>query len=197
MLLDAMFPFLIFVTLMVSTPGPGNLTLLAIGQSTGFRSGLPFLGGCLVGMGLLNALTGFGLGRLVAASPALGAGLKAVGTAYILYLGWKILNMQIGEARTSRRFSLWEGCVLHPLSPKSWAMSLTGAVQFINPARPLAPQVAVFALSFTIAQILFHGMWLGAGSSVLGLLGQGRVLKTCNVAAAGLMVGATVWALFV
>lgn len=197
MLLDAMPPFLLFVTLMVITPGPGNLTLLAIGQSTGFASGLPFLGGCLLGMGLLNTLCGFGLGRLVAASPVLGAGLKIAGTAYILYLGWKILNMQIGEARTARRFTLWEGCALHPLSPKSWAMSLTGAVQFINPARPLGPQVAVFVLSFTVAQILFHGMWLGAGSSVLGLLGQGRVLKTCNVTAASLMVGVTVWALFV
>ncbi len=197
MLLDAMIPFVLFVILMVVTPGPGNLTLLAIGQSTGFRSGLPFLGGCLAGMGLLNALTGFGLGRLVAASPVLGAGLKAVGTAYILYLGWKILHMQIGAARDPRRFSFWEGCVLHPLSPKSWAMSLTGAVQFLNPARPLGLQVAVFVLSFTVAQILFHGMWLGAGSSVLGMLGRGRVLQACNVGAAGLMVGATVWALFV
>jgi len=197
MLLDAMLPFLLFVTLMVITPGPGNLTLLAIGQSTGFASGLPFLGGCLVGMGLLNTLCGFGLGRLVAASPMLGIALKAVGTAYILYLGWKILNLQIGETRATKRFTLWEGCILHPLSPKSWAMSLTGAVQFINPARPLTPQVAVFTLSFTVAQVLFHGMWLGAGSTVLGMLGQGRVLKTCNVSAAALMVGATVWALFV
>ncbi|EPR38655.1 Lysine exporter protein (LYSE/YGGA) [Desulfovibrio sp. X2] len=195
-MLEHLGPFIIFVVLMTGTPGPANLTLLAIGQSTGFRSGLPFLLGCFLGMGLLNCVGGLGLGQLVAASPAAGLVLKVAGTAYIVYLGVKILGMQIGEARTTRRFTFLEGVMLHPLSPKSLAMSLTGAAQFMTPGRALLPQVGAFVLIFLVSQATFHTLWLTAGSSLLKLLRSQRVLTACNVSAATLMVGATVWALF-
>ena len=90
--------FVLFVIVMTGTPGMGNLSMMAIGQTTGFRSSLPFLVGTTVGAVSLNTLVGLGLGGLFMASPAAAWGMKVCGMAYIFYLAWKLLSMQLSEA---------------------------------------------------------------------------------------------------
>ncbi|MBG0777814.1 MAG: LysE family translocator [Desulfovibrionaceae bacterium] len=189
-------PFLLFVIAMTGTPGPGNLTMLAIGQATGFRSGLPFLAGMVLGTTVLDTSVALGLGRAVTGSPALARVLQLGGLAYICWLGWKVLRLRPAEREAPKRFTVWEGLVLHPLSPKSWAMAVVAFSQFVDPASPMPQQVAVFVGTFAFFALFFHSLWGIAGAALLRLLRAPGLRLAVNGSAAALMVGATAWALF-
>jgi len=94
-MLDNLVPFILFVIAMTGTPGPGNLTMMAIGQSTGFASSIPFLIGTAVGCVLLDSLVACGLGEMIIASPFVATFLRFGGVGYILYLAGKILFLQL------------------------------------------------------------------------------------------------------
>ncbi|MBG0777813.1 MAG: LysE family translocator [Desulfovibrionaceae bacterium] len=193
---DNLLPFLVFLLVMCATPGPGNLALLAIGQATGLRSAVPFLAGTVVGHTALDLCMALGLGQAFLASPELARGMQVVGTAYICWLGWKVLRMRPTEREAPRRFGFWEGVLLHPVSPKTWAMSSVAFSLLVDPSAPLAPQVAVFVLVIEFYVFFFHSVWCVAGARLLGLLRAPSVRTAVSVAAVALMVGTTVWATF-
>ncbi|MGE4505986.1 MAG: LysE family translocator [Desulfovibrionaceae bacterium] len=189
-------PFLIFVVVMTGTPGPGNLTMMAIGQSGGFRSALPFLSGTLLGCLALDLLVAFGLGGLFLASPTVALVMKVLGMAYMLYLAWKVLRMHVAAPGTVRTFTFWEGLLLHPTSPKSWAMAVVAFAQFVNPEAALAPQMALFVGGFFCGAAVFHSLWCLAGAGLLRLLRTPRMRLAANASLAAGMVGATGYAMF-
>lgn len=189
--------FVLFVIVMTGTPGAGNLTMMGIGQTTGFRSAIPFLIGATAGAVSLDTMVALGLGKLIQTSPNLSIVMKVCGSCYILYLGWKLLTMRLGANPVTRRFTFWEGLILHPLNPKSWAMALVGFSQLADPDVPLALQVAVFVLTFMVFQVSFHSAWGLAGAAILRTLRSPAVLTGVNCALVAVMVGATMYALFV
>ncbi|MEZ7197689.1 LysE family translocator [Pseudodesulfovibrio karagichevae] len=189
--------FVLFVIVMTGTPGAGNLTMMGIGQTTGFKSAIPFLIGATVGAVSLDTMVSLGLGKIIQTSPNLSMIMKVCGTCYILYLGWKLLTMRLGSHTVNRRFTFWEGVILHPLNPKSWAMALVGFTQLADPAVPLVQQVVVFVLTFMVFQVSFHSAWGLAGTAILRTLKSGAVLTGVNCVLVAVMVGATMYALFV
>ncbi len=195
MTIETYMAFVLFVIVMTGTPGIGNLTMMGIGQTTGFRSALPFLLGTTVGMVSLNTLVSLGLGGLFMTSPTAGLVMKVCGMGYIFYLAWRLLHMQLSEAKVDRQFTLWEGVFVHPLNPKSWAMSVVGFSQIADPAVPLAQQMAIFIPTFLVFQMLFHSLWGWGGSVILNSLKSKRVLAGVNVTLVSVMVGATMYAL--
>jgi threonine/homoserine/homoserine lactone efflux protein len=197
MTIETYTAFVLFAIVMTGTPGIGNLTMMGIGQTTGFRSALPFLCGATVGMISLNVLVSLGLGGLFMASPSAAWVLKIVGMGYIFYLAWKLLHMQLSEARTGRRFTFLEGVFVHPLNPKSWAMSVVGFSQIADPSVPLSRQMVVFFVTFMVFQVSFHSLWGWAGSVILRTLKSKSILTCVNISLVSVMVGATLYALFV
>jgi threonine/homoserine/homoserine lactone efflux protein len=189
--------FVLFVIVMTGTPGAGNLAMMGIGQTTGFRSAIPFLIGTTVGAVSLDSTVALGLGKIIQTSPGLSTIMKVCGTCYILYLGWKLLTMRPGGSGTDRRFSFWEGVILHPLNPKSWAMAVVGFGMLADPNAPLVAQAAVFVLTFMVFQVTFHSTWGLAGAAILRTLRSPGLLIGVNGVLVAAMVGATVYALFV
>lgn len=189
-------PFLVFVIVMTGTPGMGNLSMLAIGQTAGFTRAVPFLAGSTLGFISLGVLVALGLGGVFAASPTARLVMRVAGTAYIVYLAVKILRMQLAEPDLRKGFGFFEGLVLHPLNPKSWAMLVVGFSQFSDPSLPLLAQAFVFVGTFMAFQISFHSLWGLAGAGLLRALGRGRALLAVNGALVSVMVGATLYALF-
>ncbi|WP_319541488.1 LysE family transporter [uncultured Pseudodesulfovibrio sp.] len=194
--LEIFVAFVLFAIVMTGTPGVGNLTMMGIGQTTGFRSALPFLGGTVVGMFALNVFVGLGLGGLFLASSSIAWSMKIGGMGYICYLGWKLLTMQIAAGTVHKRFTFLEGVVLHPLNPKSWAMSVVGFSQLADPSISLWVQMGVFVVTFMALQTLFHSTWGLAGSAIMCTLKSRRMLVGINCILVVVMVGATAYALF-
>ncbi len=194
-MLDNIFPFILFVIAMTGTPGPGNLTMMAIGQTSGFSSSIPFLMGTAVGCVLLDSLVACGLGEVIIASPVIATFLRVGGFLYILYLAGKILLLQLTSKKVDKRFSFFEGFLIHPLSPKSWAMAIVAFSQFMNPEQALAPQIVVFVTTFLVGLLVFHSSWCAAGALIPRLVSSGRILFCINCVMVVLMVGATGYAM--
>lgn len=195
--METYMAFVLFVIVMTGTPGMGNLSMMAIGQTTGFRSSLLFLLGTTAGAVCLNTLVALGLGGLFMASPSMAWGMKICGMGYIFYLAWKLMSMQLSDATAHKRFTFVEGLFLHPLNPKSWAMSVVGFSQLVNPDVSLVPQVVVFVVTFMFFQVSFHSLWGLAGSVIMRSLKSKAVLVCVNGVLVTIMVGTTMYALFV
>lgn len=197
MTFETYFAFLLFVIVMTGTPGAGNLSMMAIGQTTGYRSSLPFLCGMVVGMTILDTMAAFGLAGVLLAWPEAAWAMKIIGMAYILYLAWKIVSMQLSETKVDRRFTFVEGLFLHPTNPKSWAMSVVGFSQIATVDMEFKYLVPIFVLTFFFAGLFFHSLWGLAGSYLMRTLKSRSVLVSVNLALVTLMIGATAYALFI
>lgn len=196
MSLEVYLAFVLFVIVMTGTPGVGNMTMMAIGQSSGYRSSLPFLAGMVVGMMGLNLLVGLGLGGVFMASPRVAWGMRIIGMGYIIYLSWLILTMKLGSGRSGERFSFAKGLLVHPTNPKSWAMSVVGLSQLATQDMSLAGQVGIFIPTFMFFQVVFHSLWGVGGQMLLRFLKSEWGLKAVNGVLVSVMIGTTMYALF-
>ncbi len=195
-MLENLLPFTLFVIAMTGTPGPGNLTMMAIGQTTGFMSSIPFLLGAAVGCVFLDTMVACGLGEVITASPVVAGMLRVIGVGYILYLAAKILLMQHSRKIVEKRFTFFEGLWVHPLSPKSWAMAIVAFSQFMKADQPLGPQIFIFVLAFLLGLLVFHSSWCAGGALIPRLVNSPRLLTSVNMVMVVLMVGATGYAMF-
>jgi len=194
-MLDNIIPFIVFVIAMTGTPGPGNLTMMAIGQNSGFVGSLRFLAGTAVGCILLDSVIACGLGGIILSSPVIANILRVAGFLYILYLAGKILKMQFTTGKSEKKFTFFEGLLIHPLSPKSWAMAIVAFSQFMKPEQPLVTQIIVFVFCFLAGLLIFHSSWCAAGAMIPRLISSQRLLFSINCIMVSLMVGATGYAM--
>lgn len=147
--------FLIFVIVMTGTPGPGNIASMALGQAVGFKRSIPFLSGVIIGGMTMDILAAIGLAELFLAYPQVSAVLKVGGLVYILYLAWKVLNMQANSSNKPKAFKFVEGLVLHPLNPKHYAMTVAAFAQFADPGANRFTEILIFVGTFTCGAAFF------------------------------------------
>ena len=117
-MIDNLLPFILFVIAMTGTPGPGNLTMLAIGQTTGFASSIRFLIGAGAGCVILDSLVACGLGELIISIPAVATTLRIAGLIYILYLAGKILAMQFTPPKGGKTLYIFRRFSNPPIEPQ-------------------------------------------------------------------------------
>ncbi|WP_319777680.1 LysE family translocator [Maridesulfovibrio sp.] len=188
--------FLIFVIVMTGTPGPGNIASMALGQTVGFKRSIPFLSGVIIGGMIMDFLSAMGLAKLFLAYPQVSSVLKIGGLVYILYLAWKVLNMQAESSAKPKAFKFVEGLALHPLNPKHYAMTVSAFAQFVDPGANRITEIMIFVGTFTCGAALFHSLWCFAGESFIKMLRSPMVRHTVNISMVVLMVGATAYALY-
>jgi threonine/homoserine/homoserine lactone efflux protein len=110
-----------------------------------------------VALGDLTALTlsAAGLGAVLAASATLFTIIKLAGAAYLAYLGLKLWRSadtapeaQIALGRGRGRTLFLEAYAVTALNPKSIIFFVAFVPQFITPAWPMLPQLAVLIPTF-------------------------------------------------
>lgn len=188
--------FALFVAVMTGTPGPGNLTFMAIGAASGYRAAFPVILASQVGSIGLNMCVAFGLGQAMAGGGPVVLVFKLLSLAYMTYLAWRIVAVSIRPKGSVALPSFWEGLLIHPLSPKTWAMSLAAFTTFFAGNDLGLPQNAVLLTSgFVLGGMISHSLWALAGVSILTALGEGPLLRGVTVLMAGAMLAATLWAM--
>ena len=83
-------PATLFMLSMTLTPGPNNVMLTASGANYGYWRTLPHIFGILIGCLVLFIAIALGLGLVFERYPIVQTLLKVLGSAYLLYLAWKI-----------------------------------------------------------------------------------------------------------
>lgn len=154
MSLQSWLAFLLASLAISLSPGPGAFASMAAGLRNGFLRGYWVVFGLQLGILVLLALAAAGIGALVAASPAAFALLRWCGAAYLLWLAWRqwrdhghLARLVAGQGRQRRRELLLRGFLVDATNPKGLLFFLAVVPQFIEPARPLAPQYGAIALT--------------------------------------------------
>tara|TARA_B100001250_G_scaffold89810_1_gene74572 strand:- start:32716 stop:33312 length:597 start_codon:yes stop_codon:yes gene_type:complete len=160
------FPLWVFITLMVSTPGPANLLLLSNGAQNGYLKSLGFLSGLVIGKLVLNILFSLGLGLLIRNYTLLMELFGYICVIYIVWLSLRGWNSHKKEISNKKNLSLRNGLFVHPLSPKTWAMCLIAYTEFTVDYEGLFELYYLVPISFFILQIIFHNIWCVLGGFI-------------------------------
>lgn len=162
--------FLAIMALMAVTPGPANLFAIATGMQRGRAQ-------VLIGVAGMNAATlvwfggaALGLGALVAAFPAAFRLLAIAGGLYVAWLGlrsiWSGVRRQDEAAAQApavhrARSALLDGFSVQIANPKALLFFTAVLPPFIDPARPIIPQLLLFAtatIGFDVLAMSAYGL---------------------------------------
>ncbi|WP_306146317.1 LysE family translocator [Roseibium sp. MMSF_3412] len=188
--------FAVFIIVMTGTPGPGNLTFLAIGASAGYRTAFPVIVASQIGSIPLKLSVAYGLGHVMAGGGPIVTLFKVLSMAYMTYLAWRIISLSVKPKGEVALPSFWEGLLIHPLSPKTWAMNLVAFSTFLaGNGLGIHENALILVAGFTLGGMVFHSLWALLGVSILALIGDGPVMRVITVLMAVSMLAATVWAL--
>lgn len=189
--LDQFFLLCLFVIVLVGTPGPANMSLMACGLTFGVGNSLPFLLGTLAGRQVMFCANFAGLFALLKGAPFVWDGLRYLCLAYIVWLAWKIVRSRPNAAKAKDVPGFWRGFWVHPLNPKAYATQIAAIAQFVSPERYFADTL-VLGLTIALLGGALNAGWLAGGNLLARLTQNPRVLLAVNVTLATLMVASTV-----
>lgn len=171
------------------TPGPNNAMLFASGVNFGFRRTVPHMFGIGIGFFSLLIGTGFGLGALIHAVPALELVLKLLGGAYLLYIAWKIGSAQsLGEVEArGQPMSFLAAAAFQWVNPKAWMMAVTAMSAYTVPEAYVASVLAIGTV-FALVNLPSVSLWAGFGAALRGWLSHPLRFRIFSVSMALLLV---------
>ncbi len=154
------FAFIIATIIVIATPGPSVLYIVARSLNLGVKGGIISAIGVTIGAVLHAIAVSLGLAQLLAASPEYFAIIKNLGCAYLIYIGIKTLlareeDETDGSTLVNKHKNvLLQGILVQFLNPKAALFSLAFLPQFTN-ATFGNVDTQIIILSFTVVAIGF------------------------------------------
>ena len=179
---------------MYVTPGPNNSILTASGIKFGFTRSIPNVLGIPTGHGLQLALVCLGLGALFIQYPILLDILRYVGSAYILYLAYKMfgsLNISNSEER-SRPLKYYEAILFQFVNPKAWVVALTAATAFFPNEENFYTATSFVAITAPFVCFPSICLWALFGSSIKVIIKNTKIKKIVEYLLAILLMATAV-----
>lgn len=158
-------PALLFAIIATVTPGGATTLATASGARFGFARSIPLMLGIALGLALLAAVAALGLGSLMLALPSLQTAVKAVGSAYLLWLAWRITRSGPPNAGNgpAQPVTFVNGILLLWLNPKSWAMTVSAAASFEQLAGSPGQLALLLGVEFGLAALGSLALWCSLG----------------------------------
>ncbi|HUH11216.1 MAG TPA: LysE family translocator [Brevundimonas sp.] len=180
--------FLGVMAVMAITPGPANLFAVATGMEKGRAS-------ALIGVVGMNAATlvwfgaaALGLGALVAAFPQVFRLIAVLGALYVAWLGVKALRGAFATAAQPDhveikrgRSALIDGFTVQIANPKAILFFTAVLPPFLDVNRPVAPQLALFALATIGMDVLSMSAYGLGGAALADRMNQPRFKRGFGV----------------
>ncbi len=191
--------FLGVMAVMAVTPGPANLFAVATGMEKGRAS-------ALIGVVGMNAATlvwfgaaALGLGALVAAFPQVFRLIAVLGALYVAWLGIKSLRGAFQtegqpdhvEVRPGRS-ALIDGFTVQIANPKAILFFTAVLPPFLDVSRPVAPQLALFALATIGMDVLSMSAYGLGGAALADRMNQPRFKRGFGIFVGGLLILAAI-----
>ncbi len=160
-------------TLIAISPGSGAVMAMSHGLAYGLRKASATVLGLQIGLLLVFAIAGAGVGSLLMASELAFGIVKTVGALYLIYCGvtqWRAAPQTdalaaaplVAQPSFGRR--VLTGFLTNATNPKGIIFMVAVLPQFISQQAALLPQLAILgATMVTIDTIVMHGYaWLAA-----------------------------------
>lgn len=149
--------FVLACIVLAITPGPNMSLFIANGTAHGMRPALLTVLGASLGLSLLVALATIGMTSAMAVMAEWFDVVRWLGAAYLAWLGTGRLRaalvpapLETVEAPRGGRY-VWQGAMVSLSNPKVLLFLVAFFPQFIDPAAPVAPQLALLAVTFIMA----------------------------------------------
>lgn len=170
------------------TPGPNNIMLTASGANFGFKRTLPHVAGIIIGMVMLNVSVGLGLGALFTQLPILQQILRVAGSAYLLWLAYKLLSFSSlgNKPEDAKPFSLLQAVAFQYVNPKAWIMVISANASFSLIGDSYWWSVFMITTIYAIVGTPSIMLWAGFGQYMRQFLGRQTVLRIFNIVMATL-----------
>jgi threonine/homoserine/homoserine lactone efflux protein len=193
---DQMLALAVFAAVSSGTPGPNNLMLMTSGVNFGMKRSFPHLMGITLGFCFMIFAVGMGLQTMFEVIPKLETILRYVGTAYLLWLAWKIANSgAVGEGKASAKpMGFWAAAAFQWVNPKAWFMAISAITTYASSTADVAgsgsnlSQVLLVVLIFGTINFPLVACWGLFGSAMRRFLQDPKILKIFNVTMAILLV---------
>ena len=154
--------------LIAVSPGSGAVLSMSHGLNYGVRQTTATIFGLQLGLAFIFLVAGAGVGALLMASANAFMVVKVLGAAYLVWLGLRQWRAPLGALSDDgalapgptptvrQRVAL--GLFTNATNPKGIVFMVAVLPQFITPARPLAPQLAILlATTVVVDLIVMHG----------------------------------------
>lgn len=162
-------PLIGFVFFGLFSPGPNVILLTASGARFGFRHTIPHVLGVAIGVGITSAVTGYGVGALLAQQPRLTLALKTGACLWILWMAYQLWHANPAKGRSrDRPFTFIEAVLFQWINPKVWAVALS-AMAYV-PAMSPSGQAVTLATTFSTINLGVCLFWSAAGALLAYLL---------------------------
>ena len=190
---DQLLALTVFAAVSSGMPGPNNLMLMTSGVNFGMKRSFSHLMGITLGFCFMIFCVGMGLQTMFAVVPQLEAVLRYVGTAYLLWLAWKIANSgPVGESKATgaKPMGFWAAAAFQWVNPKAWFMAISAITTYASTAgggSKLA-QVLLVVMVFGIINLPLVACWGWFGSAMRRFLQDPKNLKMFNITMAVLLV---------
>lgn len=185
--LALIFAMSMFSLSMSISPGPANMVIVASGASIGFWRTFPFVSGATIGFTLLLILVGFWFLKVFERYPIFFEYLGVVGSAFIIYLGYKIASshpeLSIAKPGTPK---FMQGFLLQWLNPKAWIACASGATLFSNP-QTHTTLITFIAIYFVVCYLSLAA-WAVLGDKVSILLSSTLRIRVFNLAMGSMLI---------
>jgi homoserine/homoserine lactone efflux protein len=196
MSLHAWLAFALVAVLVSLVPGPAVISVVSTALRGGFRASLATNAGVLVGDAVFVAAAALGLGAVLVASHALFVAVKWLGIAYLAFLGVRALldrgtAFALDDGGTgARRNAFRLGLTTQLANPK--VILFFGALlpQFVDPARPAAPQFALLGATFIASDLLVFAGYGALAHGARRLLRSPRAARVTSRITGAVMIGA-------
>ncbi|MFA5521177.1 MAG: LysE family transporter [Castellaniella sp.] len=160
MAFDTWLIYLAAAILLSLTPGPNGLLALTSGALYGMRRTVFMVLGGATGFTAIIGLSVAGIGAVLQTSGEILFAMKAVGGAYLIWLGVQVWRAPPVQLHLTRQAGMPAGHILFRRgllaavsNPKAILFFGAFLAQFIDPDRPLFPQFVVMAATFVLIEI--------------------------------------------
>ncbi len=151
---------------LILLPGPVVTLVIANSLAHGARTGLATVAGASAGTAVLIAGGAIGLTAMLAFLSDIFVWVRWAGVAYLAFLGlkhWRAVfrALRAEEIATapSARGVFWQGALIGVTNPKTVLFYVAFFPQFLDPALPIGPQLAVMSVAFLLIGLLFDGSY--------------------------------------
>ena len=173
------------------TPGPNNIMLLSSGLTFGYKKTVPHMLGVVIGFPLMALLVGLGLGKIFESYPTFLTILKIVGTAYLLWLAWKIANStpSVNEnTNNSEPLKFMPIVLFQWVNPKNWIKIITAMSVYVNSVENVLSQIIIITIVFLSTVIVSANTWTLGGVVLKRFIKNKKAIRVFNILMAILLI---------
>ncbi|HEU4403943.1 MAG TPA: LysE family translocator [Polyangiaceae bacterium] len=186
----------VFSLTMSISPGPVNMVIVSSGVSHGFRRTMSFVSGATIGFTLLLIFVGFSFLQIVGQHSGFMMALELVGSAFIIYIGYKIASSS-PEITIEKRSvpTFMQGFLLQWLNPKAWIACASGAALFSDPNTNVT--LITFIVIYFLICYASLAAWAVLGARMSVVLNKTSRVRAFNVLMGGMLIASAFYLVYV